>query len=53
MSFTSKGTNEIIVAGLQDHMFVVDVNKGEVVKRVRFPHGLEPGCISSLTVDSR
>lgn len=35
MSFTSKGTNEIIVAGLQDQMFVIDVNKGEVIKEVR------------------
>lgn len=34
MSFTSKGTAEIIVAGLQDTMLVVDLNKGEVVKEV-------------------
>jgi PAB-dependent poly(A)-specific ribonuclease subunit 2 len=34
MSFTSKGTNEIIVAGLQDQMFVIDVNKGEITKEV-------------------
>ncbi|KAK9770911.1 putative PAN2-PAN3 deadenylation complex catalytic subunit PAN2 [Seiridium cardinale] len=32
MTFTSKGTAEIIVAGEQDKMFVIDVNKGEVVK---------------------
>jgi PAB-dependent poly(A)-specific ribonuclease subunit 2 len=37
MSFTSKGTNEIIVAGLQDQMFVIDVNKGEVIQEVRLP----------------
>lgn len=35
MSFTSKATSEILVAGLQDTMFVIDVNKGEIVKRVR------------------
>lgn len=35
MCFTSKGTNEILVAGWQDTMFVIDVNKGEIVKRVR------------------
>lgn len=35
MSFTSKGTSEILVAGAQDAMFVIDVNKGEVVKQVR------------------
>jgi PAB-dependent poly(A)-specific ribonuclease subunit 2 len=34
MSFTSKGTNEIIVAGLQDQMFIIDVNKGEITKEV-------------------
>ncbi|CEJ90977.1 Putative Exonuclease-like protein [[Torrubiella] hemipterigena] len=34
MSFTSKGTAEIIVAGLQDTMLVVDLIKGEVVKQV-------------------
>ena len=37
MSFTSKGTAEIIVAGLQDTMLVIDLNKGEVVKQVRLP----------------
>lgn len=37
MCFTSKGTNEILVAGWQDTMFVIDVNKGEIVKRVRGP----------------
>ena len=35
MSFTSKGTSEILVAGEQDKMFVIDVNKGEVTKQVR------------------
>lgn len=34
MSFTSKATSEILVAGLQDIMFVIDVNKGDIVKRV-------------------
>jgi hypothetical protein len=34
MSFTSKATSEILVAGVQDTMFVIDTNKGEVVKRV-------------------
>lgn len=33
MSFTSKGTSEILVAGAQDTMFVVDVNKGEILKQ--------------------
>lgn len=35
MSFTSRGTAEILVAGLQDKMLVIDLNKGEVVKQVR------------------
>jgi hypothetical protein len=34
MSFTSKGTSEILVAGEQDQMFVIDVEKGIVVKQV-------------------
>ena len=34
MSFTSKGASEIIVAGFQDTMFVIDVLKGEIVKQV-------------------
>jgi PAB-dependent poly(A)-specific ribonuclease subunit 2 len=34
MSFASKGTNEILVAGLQDTMYVIDVNKGEILKQV-------------------
>lgn len=37
MSFTSKGMSEIIVAGLQDKMLVIDLNKGEVVKQVSRP----------------
>ncbi|UKZ87036.1 poly(A)-specific ribonuclease [Trichoderma asperellum] len=38
MSFTSKGTAEIIAAGLQNSMFVIDLIKGEVVKQVRTDH---------------
>lgn len=37
MSFTSKGTQEILAAGLQDVMLVIDLAKGEVVKQVRLP----------------
>lgn len=37
MSFTSKGASEIIVAGWQDTMFVIDVVKGEIVKHVGSP----------------
>ncbi|KAI8674835.1 PAN2-PAN3 deadenylation complex catalytic subunit PAN2 [Fusarium keratoplasticum] len=38
MSFTSKGTAEIIVAGLQDTMLVIDLIKGDVVKQVPTEH---------------
>ncbi|KAL2131448.1 hypothetical protein VTI74DRAFT_5096 [Chaetomium olivicolor] len=38
MSFTSKGASEIIVAGWQDTMFVIDVIKGEIVKQVPTEH---------------
>jgi PAB-dependent poly(A)-specific ribonuclease subunit 2 len=34
MSFTSKATSEVLVAGVQDTMFVIDTNKGEIMKRV-------------------
>jgi PAB-dependent poly(A)-specific ribonuclease subunit 2 len=37
MSFTSKGASEILVAGSQDTMFVIDINKGEIVKQVSTP----------------
>jgi PAB-dependent poly(A)-specific ribonuclease subunit 2 len=39
MSYTSRGTSEILVAGLQDHMFVIDVDKGTIIKQVQKPHG--------------
>lgn len=38
MSFTSKGTAEILVAGEQDKMFVIDTNKGEITKQVGTYH---------------
>ncbi|KAK4229481.1 PAB-dependent poly(A)-specific ribonuclease subunit PAN2 [Podospora fimiseda] len=38
MSFTSKGASEIIVAGWQGLMFVIDVNKGEIVKEIPTDH---------------
>lgn len=34
MAFTSKGTAEIIAAGMQDTMLVIDLTRGEVVKQV-------------------
>ncbi|KAF2971774.1 hypothetical protein GQX73_g1819 [Xylaria multiplex] len=38
MSFTSKGTGEILVAGEQDKMLVIDTVKGEVTKQVSTEH---------------
>jgi PAB-dependent poly(A)-specific ribonuclease subunit 2 len=35
MSFTSKGSSEILAAGMQDIMFVIDLAKGQVIKQVR------------------
>ena len=35
MNFTSKGTREILVAGCQEQMFKVDVEKGTVTDTVR------------------
>lgn len=37
MSYTSKGTSEILVAGLQDQMFTIDVDKGTIIKQVPTP----------------
>lgn len=33
MSFTSKGTGEILVAGMHDQMFVIDVHRGEITRK--------------------
>jgi PAB-dependent poly(A)-specific ribonuclease subunit 2 len=38
MSFISKNNNEILVAGLQNTMFIIDVNKGELVRQVPTEH---------------
>ena len=35
MNFTSKGTREILVAGCQEKMFKVDVEKGIVTDTVK------------------
>jgi len=34
MSFTSKGASEILVAGCQDVMFKIDVEKGRIMEEV-------------------
>ena len=34
VSYTSKGTSEMIVAGLQTSMFTVDVEKGMITRKV-------------------
>lgn len=34
MNFTSKGTREILIAGCQDEMFKVDVEKGTIADTV-------------------
>ena len=35
MSFTARGTNELLVAGIQDQMFKVDVETGQIIDIVR------------------
>ena len=35
VNFTSKGTREVLVAGCQDQMFKVDVEKGSITETVR------------------
>ncbi|KAI9840489.1 MAG: poly(A)-specific ribonuclease [Sclerophora amabilis] len=34
MSYTSKGTSEVLVAGLQNMMFTIDVEKGQVMREI-------------------
>ncbi|CZR51913.1 related to PAN2-component of Pab1p-stimulated poly(A) ribonuclease [Phialocephala subalpina] len=34
MSFTSRGNTEILVAGLQDRMFVIDAEKGTITRQI-------------------
>ncbi|KAI9759589.1 MAG: Protein kinase C-like 1 [Chaenotheca gracillima] len=34
MSYTSKGNSEILVAGLQNTMFLIDVDKGQVIREI-------------------
>jgi PAB-dependent poly(A)-specific ribonuclease subunit 2 len=40
MTFMPKNNNEILVAGSQDTMLVIDLQKGEVVKQVGDTIGL-------------
>ena len=44
MSYTSKGTSEILVAGLQNQMFIIDVDKGIVTKQVMISDSLQKFC---------
>lgn len=37
MSFASKGQHEILLAGCQDTMFKVEVEKGVITQTVGFP----------------
>ena len=39
MSYTSKGTSELVVAGLQGSMFIVDVERGVIIDEVRSAEG--------------
>jgi PAB-dependent poly(A)-specific ribonuclease subunit 2 len=41
MNFTSKGTREILVAGCQEQMFKVDVDKGAITDTVCLDHATE------------
>jgi len=49
MSFTSKSNTEILVGGWQGTMFVIDVNKGEIVRQVRYSSGRTFGVAQELT----
>ena len=50
MSFTSKGQNEILLAGCQESMFKIEVEKGTINQTVRaiLSENLSPdGCAES------
>lgn len=34
MTYTSKGTSEVLAAGLQDQMFIINVDKGTITRQV-------------------
>jgi PAB-dependent poly(A)-specific ribonuclease subunit 2 len=34
MSYTAKGTNELLVAGLQEQMFKIDIERGQIIEYV-------------------
>lgn len=36
MTFISKSSSEVLIAGLQDTMLLVDLQKGEISKRVLY-----------------
>jgi hypothetical protein len=44
MSYTSKGTHELLVGGGQSTMFKVDVEKGEITQMVRPKPPLVTAC---------
>jgi len=52
MSFTSRGTSELLVGGLQDTMYTVNAERGEIISEVgrsRCPNGLSAAA-QDLTI---
>lgn len=42
MSFTSKGSNEILVAGCQAHMYKIDIERGVITSSVSLGASTKP-----------
>ena len=52
MSFTSRGTSELLVGGLQDTMYTVNAERGEIISEVGracCPSGLPSAAAQDLT----
>ena len=47
MSYTAKGANELLVAGIQDQMFKIDVERGQITEYVGIL--IAPSRIKALT----
>jgi len=53
MTFTSKGASEILVAGCQNVMLKIDVDKGEVLQTVRCSWSLMQGVDQIVNISLR
>jgi hypothetical protein len=53
MSYTSKGNSEVLVAGMQNTMFTVDVDRGQVTREVCETLSMRCGAYGNIDYDGR